>query len=1784
MECRVWDRDREIPLEHMGIPVVVVAPTDAAGSICEISPSLTAARLEWKFIKIRTDKSGENDRPNAVATARQAIDSTENPVVLSDLQSYTQGETSPDLIRDVFPRVFPTDNHIPETADAVITPNLISNLNYLKRIAADKSRLLDSYKNQQEFENLLGYKTGKRGVKFITNAYLKAIEILAPIIAERAAADKSYIVSQFDNASFPGSWIFAVRALATHNNLTHNWVASSYHQNVAALGDEFKLAEQFPEKILMLQEPVVDGDLRSAATALEIARRAKPHGVNLYTSDLGMGVLDLPLFFYKTPTTVLGKPFAVESPHIIASMQLNDNATMLISDQPLELKTVEPLVIPKADREEWAYTLQEQLHTRAHLGQAVCGLASLAPGGDIILKHYSLTTGLTQQIIAMLSSCFETAVIQKPLTSSGDNSECYFVGRGYKPNAAVLELLSNHLRNWSHQSINLVADEPLKKRLAVVAGIGARLIYSQCAYIRYHLGAPPKHLMVINGWTSVVNGRFSVATITTGPGLSDLEAHRAGRAKFAYDREKVAPEVGPVSQENQPVVLSVADAVAPSADTAAKLEAGRFAIATLVMGDPKYVLGAMALAQSLRLAGTRAQLVVMVETRLLQDKALEIALKTVFNKVYPVELLSYQTYMAGMTERQQTMYSSWISHSYTKWNCLRLPYEKVLMMDADTVAVQNLDHLFDMDAPSGSFHSPWFKSYQNEKGEPLAHGDLVPVEWIRNGLDGILTQEQRREFAQGREQGRVQRQKAERFFVAFATSMLLPGGLSAAAAGNSDKIFIEFNNFLIRESSRSQYGYGHKCNSGADEQSIVEFFNSKRHRWHDIGPAYNCIPRHSHMVPSGKVFVIHYHGTNPWDAKPGAWEDMVWWSKVVQSSDAFSQRMQALGSTLSATYFTGVINRNYRVAGVAGELKNSVVSYINRNRLADSAQSIREIGNLVKRSVINSVCQGLSILDLGFGEGGDIHKYASAKISQLIGIEPNAQRIELAKIRMQKVPAINSIATIHQGSGDDLSLINRAVVKPVDVVASFFSLSFFFGSQQQLKNLCECIDTALVPGGYFIGTTVDGTAVLSLLAEVGSKGRYESKSLGLYIEACEIPDGRKMPEYGDQIIWDLDSKTATRHHEYLVNLDRLSRELKQRGINMISGGPFPQTSQNGEIDKYNSMFQWFVYQKGRAVPTTAAVANVIAVSSTTSSSSSSSEPVERHSVESILAARGDVIIDVRVKKSMGINQDIQVIKAIGIAGHYFIQDTPDPDRFERIAAPTILVVNHEFMSDWNLKNIAAGKIDLVWCKTAEGYRQVVKLLKRHHLENMVKRVRNLGFTTLLPRELVYGSHEKNWHLWGHYAGKSNMKNSLAVLSAWSMAMVAKDFGGYSGKDFGKQNLLVITLAKSEDTKATKEIVKFYSKIDEVIDEQKDKAVKKAYLAPGVKIDGISLPACYLISPVIEGGNLVGGCAVFPEYLPVAEFQQLQQRTGWVIAPSAMEGYGHYINTARALSSPVISVDVAPMNELVDTRTGLLIPVDAKHMEKMKGLYVPQGYEVAVARPDKKDILDAVGRAAAISSSKARDLGLAGNREFHRQQTQVLGEYIQQPTTEIGRFSFSHRAEADQICEVLRDTIPTPKTIADITAGQGGVFFALHHWFPEAKFVAIEKSEDEFKHLAANAQRLGYSEAELVRGQAQDPDLYSRADLVFMDPPWGGPEYKNAAVVPMELENAGNFIQWLASVKDRLPATVAIKAPLNWDIAAATKVFDNWRLSSHDIYSWKEPGKVAYRLHIAQRNA
>jgi len=55
-----------------------------------------------------------------------------------------------------------------------------------------------------------------------------------------------------------------------------------------------------------------------------------------------------------------------------------------------------------------------------------------------------------------------------------------------------------------------------------------------------------------------------------------------------------------------------------------------------------------------------------------------------------------------------------------------------------------------------------------------------------------------------------------------------------------------------------------------------------------------------------------------------------------------------------------------------------------------------------------------------------------------------------------------------------------------------------------------------------------------------------------------------------------------------------------------------------------------------------------------------------------------------------------------------------------------------------------------------------------------------------------------------------------------------------------------------------------------------------------------------------------------------EFSKLISDSSIILCPSTMEGYGHYINQARAANAIVISTDGPPMNELVDNESGVLV--------------------------------------------------------------------------------------------------------------------------------------------------------------------------------------------------------------------------------------------------------------------
>jgi glycosyltransferase involved in cell wall biosynthesis len=62
------------------------------------------------------------------------------------------------------------------------------------------------------------------------------------------------------------------------------------------------------------------------------------------------------------------------------------------------------------------------------------------------------------------------------------------------------------------------------------------------------------------------------------------------------------------------------------------------------------------------------------------------------------------------------------------------------------------------------------------------------------------------------------------------------------------------------------------------------------------------------------------------------------------------------------------------------------------------------------------------------------------------------------------------------------------------------------------------------------------------------------------------------------------------------------------------------------------------------------------------------------------------------------------------------------------------------------------------------------------------------------------------------------------------------------------------------------------------------------------------------------------------YLDDAELKRLQNAHRFHLCPSEIEGFGHYLVEAMSVGAVVLTLDAAPMNELITPDRGLLVPV------------------------------------------------------------------------------------------------------------------------------------------------------------------------------------------------------------------------------------------------------------------
>jgi SAM-dependent methyltransferase len=181
----------------------------------------------------------------------------------------------------------------------------------------------------------------------------------------------------------------------------------------------------------------------------------------------------------------------------------------------------------------------------------------------------------------------------------------------------------------------------------------------------------------------------------------------------------------------------------------------------------------------------------------------------------------------------------------------------------------------------------------------------------------------------------------------------------------------------------------------------------------------------------------------------------------------------------------------------------------------DLASPQRDFHNWIKSVLIYNYCskdinnEKQIVLDIGIGRGGDIMKYYSAKVGELVGIDPDNNGINSAtdgaysryNNMKRKFPGFTKMTFMVADAGIKLNLNDQSKVANAmddknkqyintifgetekdksmkfDIISSQFALHYLFKDENTFNNLCENVNKLLKPNGYFVITTMDGDLV-----------------------------------------------------------------------------------------------------------------------------------------------------------------------------------------------------------------------------------------------------------------------------------------------------------------------------------------------------------------------------------------------------------------------------------------------------------------------------------------------------------------------------------------------------------------------------------------------------------------------------------------------------------------------------------------------------------------------------------
>ena len=257
----------------------------------------------------------------------------------------------------------------------------------------------------------------------------------------------------------------------------------------------------------------------------------------------------------------------------------------------------------------------------------------------------------------------------------------------------------------------------------------------------------------------------------------------------------------------------------------------------------------------------------------------------------------------------------------------------------------------------------------------------------------------------------------------------------------------------------------------------------------------------------------------------------------------------------------------------------------------------RKFHNIIKQgllNVANSKRKPLLLLDIGCGQGGDLHKWIKTKYGLVVGIDKVSENIQRAKQRWNELNTISK-EKIHLYTGDfsqplieSMTEVEREKLIALqkgdhkmdfDVISCQFAMHYFFKNTHTWMNFVRNIlDRLRTNGGTLITTCMKGEFVhdsfMLQKGEIsGPFGTLQQKYSATDFKENPIPLGYALSATINSI--------GTTNEEYLVNTEWFKKQMRFYNMNLHSPHNHPYFKKGN--DTFGEIYNRVISKQNRSI-------------------------------------------------------------------------------------------------------------------------------------------------------------------------------------------------------------------------------------------------------------------------------------------------------------------------------------------------------------------------------------------------------------------------------------------------------------------------------------------------------------------------------------------------------------------------------------------------------------------------